>query len=483
MISINKSKYTLFLIPFILFFTALFWLILGIEDNCLALDEPFSVFEAGKSISEIITDLNKGNNPPLYEIILHYWILFFGNGIFSVRFLSVIAGALLPVVWYHVVKLKTDYRFGLLVFALILFSNSNTSYSHEARVYAIWALFTGISFYAAEKWIQNKSRNTCIILFVLSASLLLYLHYLSVFVLLSLFIYLIFSQIKLKKIILPFVVILILDLPILLNLSIRLSSGAALELWTQPPSPKHFYGNLNPFLNHPFTSYLLYTISFAYIIILFISKDKTYHRLYRTILPVFMAFIIPYSVQFILSYKVPIFIPRYVFVYQGIFAYLLVQFISVVLSNNKKHIYLFYPVLALFIGYSDISVDNGRRPDRVVSIAETFNKEYTGRGIVVISPEWYKLEFSYYFVPNAFTNNFLNQALEERSVYPIWDPDNLHQLILQHKPTYILYIDGGTEFSFGKDFVSEYLSGISSRLLETEVDNAVIITLYRLNPE
>ena len=56
----------------------------------LANDEPFSLFHAQLPLAGMIDALKTFNNPPGFEIILHYWIDIFGISVVSARFLPML---------------------------------------------------------------------------------------------------------------------------------------------------------------------------------------------------------------------------------------------------------------------------------------------------------------------------------------------------------------------------------------------------------
>jgi uncharacterized membrane protein len=81
-----------------------FWLIViinvalrafGTDASSIYLDEGQTMFQAKRSITEIIEDyVMKQQNAPLYFLLLHFWIKLFGLSVFAVRFFSVVLMAL-----------------------------------------------------------------------------------------------------------------------------------------------------------------------------------------------------------------------------------------------------------------------------------------------------------------------------------------------------------------------------------------------------
>jgi uncharacterized membrane protein len=102
----------------------------------------------------IYLHLSTGNNPPLHEWILHYWMLWFGDSAFAVRFLSLIFSSLTTALIFVLgmqisegndklnEKAGNTSR-GMIAAILFLSSNYSTFLAHEARTYNL-TLFLGV---------------------------------------------------------------------------------------------------------------------------------------------------------------------------------------------------------------------------------------------------------------------------------------------------------------------------------------------------
>ena len=94
----------------ILFVVALGVRLLHLTDTDIAGDEPFSIFVAQFEPAFIIEYLGTGNNPPLFELILHYWMNVVGDSDYHLRLLPAIFSAL-TVIPLFLIGSKTLYVF------------------------------------------------------------------------------------------------------------------------------------------------------------------------------------------------------------------------------------------------------------------------------------------------------------------------------------------------------------------------------------
>ncbi len=109
--------------------------VLSMDSRGLWLDEAVTVAQANQSVGGIIRSLATGVHPPLYHILMHYWITVFGTGEIALRSFSVLLGTLaIPAAFWAGQRLY-DRRTGLVAAALVAFSPFQIWYSQEARMY------------------------------------------------------------------------------------------------------------------------------------------------------------------------------------------------------------------------------------------------------------------------------------------------------------------------------------------------------------
>jgi hypothetical protein len=149
------------------------------------LDESFSLFHAQMPPAQIVSELVQGNNPPLWELLLHAWIGVFGVGEFSARFLPTLFSSLAVFFIHRIGMEHQGIRQATLASALFTLSNYHMVFAHEARVYPLLVLLTSASFYAFQRNMREPAQVRWWVAWVASNVALLYSHYFGLFVLAS----------------------------------------------------------------------------------------------------------------------------------------------------------------------------------------------------------------------------------------------------------------------------------------------------------
>lgn len=125
-------------------------------NNSLRLDESQSVWQASHSFSGMLGVVAQDVHMPLYHIILHFWMQIFGNGVDSVRSLSMaLFVATIPVV-YLLARLILSRRWALAATALFSFSPFMNWYANEARMYTLLVFFATLNQYYFAKILKHK---------------------------------------------------------------------------------------------------------------------------------------------------------------------------------------------------------------------------------------------------------------------------------------------------------------------------------------
>lgn len=151
-------------------------------------DEGFTMMLAPQSPTEIIARTIRDVHPPLYYLLLHYWLALFGTSELAARSLStMIMVAAIPLV-YLLMKSLWNERAARTAALLVTFGPFLIRYSQEARMYGMLAVLSLAATYVLIRaWQSNNYAWWLGYAVIMTASL--YTHYYTVFVIVVHWIY------------------------------------------------------------------------------------------------------------------------------------------------------------------------------------------------------------------------------------------------------------------------------------------------------
>jgi hypothetical protein len=148
----------------------------------LWLDEAISVSIARCSLPHLVQALRHDGAPPLYYVLLHFWVAAFGSSATAVRSMSTVFSIMtLPAMWWLGRRLG-GRRLGVISVALLASSPFATFFGTEARMYALVMLLTVLGAIALARMLERPSWRRGIAVAADSGALLL-THYWSIFLL------------------------------------------------------------------------------------------------------------------------------------------------------------------------------------------------------------------------------------------------------------------------------------------------------------
>ena len=143
--NLQKHKNTLIFLSILLlaFVLRLFYL----SHESIWLDEGISIAMAKLNFAQLIDKSVIDSFPPLYYLLLHYWMLLLGDSELSVRFLSLVFGLASIVVSYQLTKYLWQEKVALITAFLLAISVFHIEYAQEARMYSLLTFLSVSSFY------------------------------------------------------------------------------------------------------------------------------------------------------------------------------------------------------------------------------------------------------------------------------------------------------------------------------------------------
>jgi uncharacterized membrane protein len=154
-------------------------------------DEGWSLYFATTGVRNMLELTAVDIHPPLYYLLLHFWIRVSGPGVISVRLLSVLIGTATIPLLYAAGRRLSGHRGGLLAAFLLAISPFHIYYSQEVRMYGLVTLFGVAALFFATQWDAREGRPGLKpwIGYVLAATAALYTAYYAAFLLLALNLY------------------------------------------------------------------------------------------------------------------------------------------------------------------------------------------------------------------------------------------------------------------------------------------------------
>jgi mannosyltransferase len=449
----------------VLTLTALILRLLYLNSTDIAGDEPFSIFVAQFELSKIISYLSTGNNPPLFEILLHFYIRLVGGSDFYLRLLPAIFSAVTVIPIILTGKKFFNTRVAIIASLLFIFSIFQIRFAHEVRVYSLFSLVTAWSLYFFLSVLQRPSSLKLWGLLVLCNVVLMYSHFTSFYVLLTEFVcgILFVPKARWKFLFVSLALSGLFFLPYILVFITRLNDVASSGTWVLPPSLGELYGSINLMLNQRITTLVVIITVWLGLVLSretsVLEKVKEMYGQQKT-LAVFAWFGLPYFLMFACSVLyVPMFIDRYI-LYTSIPLFLSVALVADQAWKNSP-----LPLLGvLLIGCGSFATTNlNPSNNREIGAAVDFVKELkTENSQVYLCPDHYNLAFAFHYNRSLFNemarhkgDSFLelNEHLMANGIFPIRDKQ---QLNLGQKER-IIYLDADSRFVLPESHILETL--------------------------
>ncbi|WP_223512119.1 glycosyltransferase family 39 protein [Pseudomonas sp. GL-B-19] len=142
-------------------------------------DEAYSLLLAERSPADIWSTTARDVHPPLYYVLLHYWMLMFGNGVLAARSQSALADVgtlLLSIKLMSLVSTRRATWMAALLFALLPIS---VRYSQEIRMYTLIGFWLMGATVALVCWVNSPQQKRFAVIYVLLMTAAFYTHYFS----------------------------------------------------------------------------------------------------------------------------------------------------------------------------------------------------------------------------------------------------------------------------------------------------------------
>ncbi|MBD2176011.1 glycosyltransferase family 39 protein [Pseudanabaena sp. FACHB-1998] len=414
----NRAKFLIILLVLVGIYLRIPSLDLG-----LWRDEASTYFDSlPNNFEEIINTVTYSElNPPIFYLIMHQWMQWFGDQELIFKIPALLFGLLLIPSTYVLGKLTGSPKAGLIAATIATFAQESVYYSQEARPYTLAALLVcWVMFFYCKALATTKHQICYLIGFVICSDILLYVQYsglllVSSLIILTLFLLLTHTIKSAMPFALAFGVIFLLFMPWLPIFISHLYTGTP---WTiKEPFLRIFYENIGYTLINPRKLNLLFIILGLGIILRKFFQTKSTIRdfhispeIYTFILGICFIYII--AIEAIFSYKGRYILPfaPIAWAFYGSCLLALSKFLLDYVNSNKTSKWQYYvrqAILGLLVILLIFSVINRNKYDLsfgnidksgIKTLAKSWQtRKDDKKTLYILSPDFLAPTFGYYF--------------------------------------------------------------------------------------
>ncbi len=151
--------------------------------SALWLDEAQTVAFAQVPLGDLHAALGRDGAPPLYYVLLHFWMDLFGSSVWAARSLSMLCSvAAIPLAFLVARRLGGSRRHGYVTVLLLASNPWSVRYAGEARMYALVVVLVLLGILAAD-WLRRRQGPAPVAAVGALTAALLLTHYWAIFLL------------------------------------------------------------------------------------------------------------------------------------------------------------------------------------------------------------------------------------------------------------------------------------------------------------
>jgi mannosyltransferase len=362
----------------------------------IGLDEPATIFYAQMPPGKILEEYTFSNSPPMLELILHAWMKVFGNSVTAVRFPSLLFACCTAVLLYGLGWRVHSRQAGLFAALVYTFSSYMTYFSHEARVYALFAMLTVASLWCL-LWLRARPASWLrTVVFAVVNLLLSYCHYFAFFVIAWECLWILAAAHPARRALLwragmAMGVMALLWLPKVATLLLRFERTSG-DHWVGLSSFAGLYANIAKYVNQPVVAVaVLLVLGWAGLRWL-LRRWQGQERFVPEVLLVLGLFPGAYLLLWGMGLFMPVFLDRYLIFTMPGFYLVLALSIAYVLPPRWPQWALGAAFVVLFATTTDLARDS---QSAWREVAAKVRSRWTPGDAVVLHPEYPHFSFAY----------------------------------------------------------------------------------------